>query len=135
MAISLKSNSDGVTGSIQVNGTDAITFSASGVQTLREVSSALASGVIDTTVASVFTITATANTTFSVVNVPSSGTVCSFILEITNGGAYTITWWSGIDWASGIPPTLTAAGRDMLSFITYDGGTTWNGMFLGRDMK
>lgn len=38
-------------------------------------------------------------------------------------------------WAGGTAPTLTASGRDALGFYTYDGGTTWTGLVLGKDIK
>jgi hypothetical protein len=59
----------------------------------------------------------------------------SFVLDLTNGGSSTITWWSGVKWASGIAPTLTVSGRDVLGFFTHDGGTTWSGLVLGKDLK
>jgi hypothetical protein len=75
------------------------------------------------------------DTTFSISNVPASGTAASFILEISNPGSATITWFSGVEWAGGSAPTLTAAGRDVLAFYSYDAGTTWNGFVLGQDMQ
>jgi hypothetical protein len=71
----------------------------------------------------------------TVSNVPASGTAISFILDLTNGGSATITWWTGVKWASGTAPTLTSAGRDLLGFFTHDGGTTWNGLVLAKDVK
>ena len=68
-------------------------------------------------------------------NVPSTGTLVSFILDLTNGGAGVITWWTGMKWVAGAPPTLTVSGRDVLGFITHDGGTTWTGLLLGKDVK
>lgn len=75
------------------------------------------------------------DTTFSVSNVPASGTTASFILEVTNGGSATVTWFSGVEWPGGTAPTLSAAGRDVLGFYTFDGGTTWSGFILGLDVK
>lgn len=98
-------------------------------------SSALSTGAIDCSSGSVFSKTISANTTFSVTNVPAAGNVCSFLLDLTNGGAYSITWWSGVKWAGGVAPSLTSSGRDVLAFFTYDGGTTWTGLLLGRDVK
>jgi hypothetical protein len=75
------------------------------------------------------------DTTFSVSNVPASGTTAAFILEVINGGSATVYWFSGIEWVGGIAPTLTAAGRDVLGFYTFDGGTTISGFVLGLDVK
>jgi hypothetical protein len=96
---------------------------------------AIASSNIDTSTGAVFSKTITATTTFTVSNVASSGSVTSFIVELTNGGAYTVNWWSGVKWAGGTAPTLTASGVDLLGFYTRDGGTTWRGMVLAKDSK
>lgn len=82
-----------------------------------------------------FSRTNSGATAFAVSNVPSSGTAVSFILDLTNGGSGAITWWSGVRWAGGTAPTLTASGRDVLGFFTHDGGTTWTGLLLGKDVK
>lgn len=83
----------------------------------------------------VFYKTITANTTFSRTNVKPSGQVTNIILELTNGGNYTISWWSGIKWQQGAAPALTSGGTDILGFYSYDGGTTWRGVLLSRDSK
>jgi len=82
-----------------------------------------------------FTHTLSGATTFTVSNTASSGSVSSFILDLTNGGSATITWFSGVKWAAGTAPTLTSSGRDILGFFTHDGGTTWNGLVLATDIK
>jgi hypothetical protein len=96
---------------------------------------AIASSNIDTATGAVFSKTISGTTTFTVSNTASSGSVTSFILELTNGGAYAITWWSGIKWAGGTVPTLTTSGVDILGFYTRDGGTTWRGLVLAKDSK
>ena len=68
-------------------------------------------------------------------NVPVIVTVGSFIIELTNGGAYTFSFLSGVKWAGGTSPTLTSSGIDILGFYTHDGGTTWRGLVLARDSK
>jgi hypothetical protein len=87
---------------------------------------------IDVTTGSFFTKTVAANTTFTVSNVPAAGSVPSIVLELTNGGAFTMTWWSGMKWPGGAAPTLTTSGTDVLGFYTTDGGTTWRGMMMGK---
>jgi hypothetical protein len=71
--------------------------------------------------------TISGSTTFTVSNVPASGTVASFTVELTNGGSAAITWMTGTKWASGVAPSLTASGKDILVFTTRDGGTNWYG--------
>ena len=102
---------------------------------IQEKQSAVVASNIDVRLANYFTKTITANTTFTLTNTPAQGTVASFILELTNGGAYIITWWTGVKWVGGQVPLLTAIGKDALAFYTYDGGTTWTGLVLGKDIK
>lgn len=102
---------------------------------LREVKVTMAANNIDLTGGNLFTKTISGATTLTVSGTPATGTLITFILELTNGGSATVNWWSGVKWAGGTIPTLTAAGRDVLGFYTHDGGTTWNGLLLGKDMK
>lgn len=74
----------------------------------------------------VFTKTVTANTTFTISGTPSNVAAC-FTLVLTNGGAHTVTWPSSVKWTEGTPPELIAAGIDVITFITPNGGTTWYG--------
>ena len=83
----------------------------------------VASGVIDATSDDLFLTTITADTTLSVTNLPTEP--YGFVLEITNGGSFLVTWWAGITWSSGIPPSLTASGTDILGFYHNDG--VWRG--------
>jgi len=101
---------------------------------LTETKVALSASAIDLDTGNVFTKTIAAATTFTLLNVNATGIVNSFILDLTNAGAYTITWWSGIKWAGGSVPTFTSSGRDMVGFISHDSGTTWNGLLLGKGM-
>lgn len=100
----------------------------------NETKVAVAASAIDLAAGNYFTKTISGSTTFTISNTASSGTVNSFILELTNGGSATVTWWSGVVWAAATPPTLTASGNDVLAFFTFDGGTTWNGFVLGLGM-
>lgn len=102
---------------------------------LRETRVAMAANNIDLSTANYFAKTISGATTLTVSNVPASGTTASFILDLTNGGSATITWFSGVTWPGGIAPTLTASGRDVLGFYTYDAGTTWTGLLLGLNVK
>jgi hypothetical protein len=101
---------------------------------LRETKVAVAASEIDLSAGNYFTKTISGATTFTVANVASSGTVSAFVLELTNGGSDTVTWFSGVTWAAATPPTLTASGVDTLAFFTHDGGTTWRGFVLGLGM-
>lgn len=91
---------------------------------------------IDLTLGNVVTATVdTSANTFTFSNPSASGRCCSFTLILTNGGSQTVNWPASVDWAGGSAPTLTAAGVDILEFVTVDGGTTWYGFIAGLDMK
>jgi hypothetical protein len=102
---------------------------------LREKSTAVSASDIDLSAGNYFTKTISGTTTFTVSNVASSGDVAAFILVLTNGGAYTVNYFSGVTWAGGTAPTLTASGVDVLGFFTINGGTTWRGLVLALDIK
>ena len=110
------------------------TFTVAKATEYTETKATLSSGAIDLSTGNYFTYTVSGATSFTVSNGASSGTVNSFILDLTNGGSATITWISGTKWAGGTAPTLTSSGRDVLGFFTEDGGTTWNGFVLGKAM-
>jgi hypothetical protein len=101
---------------------------------VEETKVAIAASEIDLNAGNYFTKTISTATTFTVANVAASGTVSAFVLELTDGGADTVTWFSGVTWAAATPPTLTASGVDTLAFFTHDGGTTWRGFVLGLGM-
>ena len=63
-----------------------------------------------------------ANTTVSISNAsPSIGT---YILEIYQGGAYTVTFPAAWKWSGGTAPTITAtSGKTDIITIVYDGTT------------
>jgi hypothetical protein len=100
----------------------------------KETKVAVAASEIDLSAGNYFTKTISGATTFTVANVASSGSVSAFVLELTDGGSDTVTWFSGVTWAAATPPTLTASGVDTLAFFTHDGGTTWRGFVLGLGM-
>jgi hypothetical protein len=102
---------------------------------LKETRVAMAANNIDLSLANYFTKTISGAATLTVSNVPATGTTASFILELTNGGSATVTWFTGVKWAGGTAPTLTAAGVDILGFYSHDGGATWRGLMLAKDSK
>lgn len=129
---------DAVTDRITAGGTIAGDMDIQGLlrpKALQEKRVALAGNAIDLTQGNVFTKTVTGSLTFSVTNVPDAGLAASFLLDLTNGGNYSVTWWAGLEWGSGTPPTLTVSGRDVLAFLSHDGGTTWTGVVVEKDVK
>ena len=102
---------------------------------LKETAVSMAANDINLATGNLFTKTISGATTLTVSNVPTSGTVGYFILQLTNGGSATVTWFSGVKWAGGTAPTLTASGVDVLSFYTIDAGTTWKVVGISKDVK
>lgn len=124
----------GIAGSV-VGTSDTQTLTSKTITGLRETKIALAALDVDISLGNYFSKTISAISTLTVSNVPTTGTVASFIIDLTNGGAYAVTWWAGMKWAAGTAPALTSAGRDVLGFFTHDGGTTWSGLVLAKDIK
>ena len=81
---------------------------------------------INVSTGSCFTKTISSDVTFNITGC-ESGKSTVFTLILTNGGAYTITYPDSVKWANDEVPELTASGKDVLTFITIDGGTTWYG--------
>ena len=102
---------------------------------LQETAVSLTGTDIDCRAGSVFYKTISGTTTLTVSNVPATGTVAAFILELTNGGSATVNLWSGVKTPGGTAVTLTTAGKDILGFYTRDGGTIWNLVVLALDEK
>jgi hypothetical protein len=94
----------------------------------------VAASAVDCSLGNYFIKTAAGALTWTATNVPATRAY-SFILELTNGGTGTQTWYSGTKWPGGTAPTLVASGVDVLGFITDDGGTTWRGVQLMKDSK
>jgi len=79
-----------------------------------------------------FSLSTDQNTTFTFSNPPATGTGFVFILEITQGGAYTLTWPSAVAWAGGAAPDAPGSSEvAVYAFATRDGGTTWYGFQAG----
>lgn len=96
----------------------------------------LGTGVnFDLALANSFSKTMTVAQTFTVSNVPASGNSVAVILNLTNGGNFTPTFWANVKWPGGTVPTFTTNGKDVIGLYTYDGGATWTGLILGKDVK
>jgi hypothetical protein len=94
-----------------------------------------ATRTFDLAVANFFSATLNQACTFTFSNPPTSGDFGCFVLELTNGGAFVITYPASVDFIGGVAPTLTAAGVDQLVFTTRDGGTTYFCFVAGLDIK
>lgn len=91
-------------------------------------------------------LTIAGNTTIDLgFGAPSTSGVTMMMIELINGGAYTLTWTSGmtssaVKWPGGTVPTFTAAGKDVIGMYSLGenvpgGGTYWNAVVLGKDVK
>ena len=101
---------------------------------------------VDLSAANVFTYTTTGSIgTIAVTNIPSkAGTAVGFTVVITCGNAlYTVNFdlinsvIGSIKWPGGSPPaaTTTVGNTDIVSYTTYDGGTTWYGFVGGLNFS
>ena len=89
-------------------------------------------GAMDVSTGQVFSATVAGATTFSFTGtIPNSTTV---VLHITNGGSAIVNF-SGVVFAGGTAPSLTAAGTDILTFFTADGGANWFGGVFALDAR
>ena len=94
-----------------------------------------ATRTFDLTTGNFFSVTIDQATTFTFSNPPASGDFGCFVMEVTNGSAFVITFPASVDFVGGVAPTLTAAGVDQLVFTTRDGGTTYFCFVAGLDIK
>ena len=96
---------------------------------------------LDMTDGNFFSARIAGSTTFVFANPPVSvtggagGAAGGFALELQNGGAATVTWPGTVDWPSGIAPTLTVSGFDVIVCITDDAGTNWRCVQSMRDSR
>ncbi len=80
----------------------------------------------------------TANRTLALSNSPTTSPWArpfTIILLQDGSGLHTVTWFSGISWAGGSPPTLTttAGKRDVFAFIQIASGT-YLGFVVGQNV-
>lgn len=96
---------------------------------------AAGTAVIDTSLAALYRITLTANTTFTFTNAPQTPKVGSFLLHtIGDGTPRTIVWPTNIRWPGLTPIVGWAAGRvDTYSFLTTDAGANWFAYVVYQD--
>ena len=79
-------------------------------------------------------------TSFTVSNIPTTGSYYEFNLEFTaDGTARSVTWTFSsvaVKWPGGTAPTLTSTNgkKDTFVFYTYDAGATWLGFVAGQNL-
>ena len=104
-----------------------------GTDTLYQYSTVGYTQTLDLATGGTFSFTPSGATTVSFSNPPASGTATGFALEVVNTGGYTITWPSSVNWHLGAAPTATAT-KELYTFVTTDGGTTYYGKLAGSDI-
>lgn len=80
--------------------------------------------------------TLTGNVTISFSNPPTASQVLSitFVLTQDGTGGRTITWPAAVKWPGGVGPTLSGANKqDVITLITWDGGTSYLGFVAGQN--
>jgi len=101
------------------------------IEVTNEIGNATGAKTIDLALGNSVTATTTGATTWTFTNAATAPALCGFSLKLVNGGSQTQTWPTTVDWPAATAPTLTAAGTDVLVFITCDAGVTWYGFTAG----
>jgi hypothetical protein len=96
---------------------------------MNVVTLATSSNTVNVALANYFISTPAGTSTWIFTGVPTSRD-SSFVLQMANGGNYTITWPASVKWPSNTAPTLSTNGVDLLIFSTANTGTTWRGSSL-----
>jgi hypothetical protein len=96
---------------------------------MNVVTLATSSNTVNVALANYFISTPVGTSTWIFTGVPTSRD-SSFVLQMANGGNYTITWPASVKWPSNTAPTLSTNGVDLLIFSTANTGTTWRGSSL-----
>jgi len=120
--------------SSEVTGDIAIQFNGDGTKliaggdiadALHQYSTVSYTQTLDLSTGTTFSFTPSGATTVSFTNPPASGNAIGFSLEI-NGDGSAITWPSSVKWDLATAPTATAT-KELYTFVTTDGGTTYYG--------
>ena len=94
-------------------------------QTIYQYSTASYTQTLDLSTGTYFSFTPSGATEVSFTNPPAAGLAIGFAVEI-NGDGSAITWPASVKWHEATAPTATAS-KEIYTFITTDGGTTYYG--------
>ena len=116
------------------------TFDNGTIEESTTVSSSSNAATLNLRDGNVFEHTLTENVTYTFSNPASSGKVSSFVLKIkqdASGAGDTVTFPGTVDFVGGTAPTLTATANAIDTFVifTTDGGTIYNLLVAGQDIK
>ena len=88
--------------------------------------------------ATVFNVALTSTiSTINITNPAPAGRVTSFVLILEyNGISHSVSWPASVRWPSAVAPTLTGTNgkRDIFTFFTYDGGTSYNAAISSQNI-
>jgi hypothetical protein len=121
---------------LTVTGNVIVTTSVTGT-TFRETYSDLGTGgsvTLDLATANNFRRQFNGSATITFSNPPASNAF-GFTFTVVNAGGYSITWPGSVDWPGGTAPVLTSSGTDVLTFFTFNGGTTYYGFVVGKNLN
>ena len=96
-----------------------------GDKSVHQYSAVAYTQTLDLSTGTTFSFTPSGATTVSFTNPPASGNAIGFSVEI-NGDGSAITWPSSVKWDLATAPTATAT-KELYTFVTTDGGTTYYG--------
>ena len=95
----------------------------------EQTAEAVSALAIDLSTGNYFTKTISGNSTFTFTNPPASGTVGSFVLELTHTSG-TVTFPSSVKFPEDTAPTLSTGKTHLFVFVTDDGGSRYRGSAL-----
>lgn len=93
--------------------------------TIYQYSTGYVTQTLDLSTGTTFSFTPSGATTVSFTNPPATGTAIGFSVEVIGNGS-AITWPSSVKWHLATAPTATAT-KELYTFVTTDGGTTYYG--------
>lgn len=102
----------------------------SGNDTVYQYSTTSSTETIDLSAGNYLALSLSGPTTLAFSNPPETGKALLFTLEISNSND-TTTWPSGIKWENGITPKVYS-DKQIFTFLTVDGGTTYYGKKAGE---
>ncbi len=117
-----------------------VTFDNGTIEENTTVTSSSNAATLNLRDGNVFEHTLTENVTYTFSNPAASGKVSSFVLKIkqdASASGYTVTFPGSVDFVGGTAPTLTATANAIDTFVifTTDGGTIYNLLVAGQDIK
>jgi len=99
---------------------------------MKQNAQALVGASIDVSVAEFFSKTISTNTSLTFIGAAASKAQ-AFILELTVSSSAVPSWPANVDWSGAVAPTIPN-GRNLLAFVTLDGGTSWAGIPLALEL-